>query len=78
MPKKGLDPNTKTGRIHIAIFELLEKNKDGIQWTELARQVQKQDPSLHPKTLNGCIWKLTQTFPDEIEKPEKGLYRLKR
>lgn len=71
---KGLDPDTKTGRIHIKIFQLLEQHPEGIRWVDLAQQVLEADPSIHPKTLNGCIWKLTETFPDQIYKPAKGLF----
>jgi hypothetical protein len=78
MAKKGLNPEAKTGRIHIKIFELLEQNHDGMQWSDLAKAVQKSDPSIHPKTINGCIWKLTETFPDEIYKPSKGLFKLRK
>lgn len=74
--EKGLNPDTKTGRIHLKIFELLEENPEGMQWVRLAEAVQESDPSIHPKTLNGCIWKLTQTFPEDIHKPSKGIFQL--
>jgi hypothetical protein len=77
MSEKGLNPNTKTGRIHLKIFELLKNNPEGMRWVDLAEQVQDSDQSIHPKTLNGCIWKLTTTFPDKIYKPEKGIFKLK-
>ena len=76
MGEKGLNPDTKTGRIHIKIFELLEQYPEGIRWVDLAEQVQGSDPSIHPKTLNGCIWKLTETFPDKVYKPAKGDFKL--
>jgi len=76
MTEKGLDPATKTGRIHLKIFELLKVHPDGMRWVDLAKQVQASDPTIHPKTLNGCIWKLTHTFPKEIYKPDKGVFRL--
>lgn len=78
MAKKGLNPETKTGRIHIKILDLLKNNPEGVQWVDLAKQVQESDPSIHPKTLNGCIWKLTETFPDEVYKPSKGCFRLNK
>lgn len=76
MVQKGLNPETKTGRIHLKIFELLEQHPEGMQWADLAKAVQASDDSIHPKTLNGCIWKLTETFPDNIHKPAKGLFQL--
>lgn len=71
-----MNPETKTGRIHIKIFELLEQHPAGMRWVDLANQIQYYDPSIHPKTLNGCIWKLTDTFPDEIYKQSKGFFQL--
>lgn len=76
MPDRGLNPETKIGQIHIKIFELLEQDPKGMRWVDLAKRVQESDPSVHPKTLNGCIWKLTETFPDKIYKPSKGKFRL--
>jgi len=76
MAEKGLNPNTKTGRIHIKILELLEQHIDGLRWVDIAKQVQDSDPTIHPKTLNGCIWKLAGTFPDKVYKPSKGIFRL--
>lgn len=71
-----MNPSTITGRINILALELLDKNPDGLRWVDLAKQIKKADPTFHPKTVNGCIWKLVQNFPDKIYKPEKGLFRL--
>ena len=76
MVKQGLNPDTKTGRIYLKIFELLEQHPDGMRWVDLAKQVRASDSTIHPKTLNGCIWKLIDTFPDKVYKPTKGLFRL--
>lgn len=76
MLEKGLNPDTKIGKIHSRIFELLENNPEGMQWVDLAKAVTESDPSIHPKTLNGCIWRLTETFPDKIHKPSKGRLQL--
>lgn len=76
MTEKGLNPNTKTGRIHLKILELLEETPEGLRWVDLAKAVQESDKTIHPKTLNGCIWKLTETFPEKVHKPKKGLFQL--
>ncbi len=65
-----------THRIYAKIFELLEEHPEGMQWSELLKQVQESDPSFHPKTVNGSIWKLTERYPDKVYKPSKGLFRL--
>lgn len=71
-----MNPNTTTGKIYLKIFDLLEKNPDGLRWSELNRKIKESEPNLHPKTINGCVWKLVEKFPDEVYKPSKGLFRL--
>ena len=65
-----------THQINAKAFELLEKYPEGIRWTELLSQIKKSDRNFHPKTVNGCVWKLVEKFPDKVYKPEKGLFRL--
>ncbi|NTW62071.1 hypothetical protein HGB25_01510 [Candidatus Saccharibacteria bacterium] len=69
---------TITSKVYGIIFEELENSPQGIQWAELARIVKEKDPSIHPKTINGLIWKMTDKYPDKVYKPEKGRYRLLR
>ena len=76
MAEKGLNLDTKTGRIHIKALELLKDNPQGMRWVDLAKQISEYDPSLHPKTINGCIWRLTETFPGKIHKAKPGLFKL--
>lgn len=68
--------NTITGRIYKKTFELLEKYSDGLHWSELISKIETSNQNFHPKTVNGCIWKLTEKFPDKVYKPSKGLFRL--
>jgi len=72
-----MNPNTITGKIYLTIFDLLEKYPEGLQWTQLNKMIEEVHPDFHPKTINGCVWKLIQKFPDRVEKPEKGLFKLK-
>ena len=65
-----------TKLIYSKAFELLEQNPEGLHWSELISKIKVFDPSLHPKTLNGCVWKLVEKFPDKVYKPSKGLFRL--
>ena len=71
----SLNPNTITGQINLYIFQLLEENPEGVQWKDLNRQIAKKYPDFHPKTINGCVWKITHLFPDKVHKPEKGLFK---
>lgn len=65
-----------THRITKKAFELLEEHPEGLSWAELRKQIESSDPSFHPKTVNGIIWKLPQNFPDKVYKPSKGVFRL--
>ena len=65
-----------THRINAKAFELLEKHPEGLRWSELLSKIKESDPTFHPKTVNGCVWKLTEKFPDKVYKPSKGLFRL--
>lgn len=65
-----------THRIQAKALELLEAHPEGIRWTDLNRLVIESDPSFHPKTVNGTVWRLEEKFPDRVYKPQKGLFRL--
>ena len=58
------------------IFELLEQYPEGIRWAELNAMVEASDPSLNPKTINGCVWRLVEKYPERVYKPSKGVFRL--
>lgn len=70
--------STITGQINAKALELLEQFPEGLSWSELLRKIKESDPHLHPKTINGCIWKLIGKYPDQVYKPSKGLFRLKK
>lgn len=65
-----------TERIEATAFVLLEQHPDGLRWTDLKTKIEESDPSFHPKTVNGCVWKLVEKYPDRVHKPSKGLFRL--
>ncbi|MBI4948208.1 hypothetical protein HY844_01455 [Candidatus Berkelbacteria bacterium] len=75
--EKNLNPNTITGRINAKALELLEENPNGVRWSDMLKKLKEYNPKLHPKTINGCVWKLVENFPDKVYKPEKGLFKLK-
>jgi hypothetical protein len=75
-PKPSILSSKVTERIYAKAFELLEKHPEGLRWSELLSKVIASNQNYHPKTVNGCIWKLVEKFPDRIYKPSKGLYRL--
>jgi len=67
---------TITGRIYAKSLELLEEHPEGLHWSELLSKIKESDSTLHPKTVNGCVWKLVERFPEKVYKPTKGLFRL--
>jgi hypothetical protein len=69
-------PATITGRINAKALELLEENPQGIRWTDLISEIKKSFPNYHPKTINGCVWKLVERFPENVYKPSKGIFKL--
>ena len=70
------NPKTITGQINQKAIELLENHPEGVRWSEMIRLIQEAFPDFHPKTINGCVWKLVDNFPDKVYKPEKGLFKL--
>lgn len=73
-----MQASTVTGRINATALELLEQHPQGLRWSELNAKIEEADPSFHPKTVNGCVWKLVEKFPDQVYKPSKGLFRLRK
>ena len=71
-----MEATTVTGRINAKALELLEQHPEGLRWTDLNARIEASDPGFHPKTVNGCVWKLVEKFPDQVYKPSKGLFRL--
>ncbi len=65
-----------TERINAKAFELLEQHPEGLRFVELRSRIEASDHTFHPKTVNGCVWKLVQKFPDKVYKPSRGLFRL--
>jgi DNA-binding IclR family transcriptional regulator len=68
-------PNITT-RIYAKALELLEQQPEGLRFTQLRSAIEASDSSFHPKTVNGCVWKLVSRFPDKVYKPSTGLFRL--
>lgn len=71
----SLKSSKVTHRINATALKLLRQNPDGLRWSELRSRIEASDPKFHPKTVNGCVWKLVEKFPDEVYKPSKGLFR---
>lgn len=75
--KRGHGQPPITHQINARVFKLLAQHPEGMRWSELLAGIKKSNPKFHPKTINGCIWKLVENFPDKVHKPKKGLFKLK-
>lgn len=75
-PEPSMQSSRVTERINATAFELLEKHPEGLRWSELLSMIKASDPAFHPKTVNGCVWKLAEKYPERIYKTSKGLFRL--
>ncbi|MBT8166401.1 MAG: hypothetical protein HKO63_08235 [Acidimicrobiia bacterium] len=64
-----------TERIEATALRLLEEHPEGLRWADLNRMIEESDPTFHPKTVNGCVWRLVERYPDRVHKPSKGLFR---
>lgn len=65
-----------TERINATALELLDQNPEGLRWTDLRTTIEESDPGFHPKTVNGCVWKLVEKYPDRVYRNSEGLFRL--
>jgi len=65
-----------TQQVEEMVLEILEKNPEGVRWVDLNKKIKELNPELHPKTINGTVWKIIEKFPNKVYKPSKGLFRL--
>ena len=66
---------TKTELIQETAIEILKNAPQGIRTSQLINAIKKKLPDVHPKTINGTVWKLPSTRPKEVYKPSRGLFR---
>lgn len=65
-----------THLINKKALEILEQHPEGLRWSKLKSEIEESNLRFHPKTVNGCIWKLPQNYSDKVYKPSKGIFRL--
>ena len=66
---------TKTELIQAKAIEILKSAPQGIRTSQLIDAIEESLPDFHPKTINGTVWKLPATRPEEVYKPSRGLFR---
>ena len=65
-----------TEQIRQIALETLANRPEGIRYSDLKREILKVNSSFNPNTINGATWDLEATYPDEIYKPDRGVFRL--
>ena len=66
---------TKHEVIETKAIELLKSSPQGLRTSQLLKALQENLPDIHPKTINGIVWLLAEKRPEEVYKPERGLFR---
>jgi len=66
---------TKRELIVAKAIELLKSKPQGMRTSQLINAIKKNLLDLHPKTINGTVWKLPVLRPEEVYKPRRGLFR---
>ncbi|TRO47584.1 hypothetical protein E2P47_04200 [Candidatus Bathyarchaeota archaeon] len=66
---------TKQELIETKAIELLKTAPQGMRTSQLINAIQENLPDVHPKTINGTVWKLPTKRPEEVYKPSRGLFR---
>lgn len=67
---------TRHGKIRSKAIELLEKNPNGIRYSELVKMISKEFPEIPINTVHGAVWDLDRQLSDKIYKPARGIFRL--
>ena len=66
---------TKRELIEAKAIELLKSNPQGMRTSKLVKAIEENLSEVHPKTINGTVWKLPETRSKEVYKPSRGLFR---
>jgi hypothetical protein len=63
-------------RIKQHALKILESTPDGLRFSQLRSKIKEADSSFNLNAINGNIWNLDATFPGEVYKPARGIFRL--
>lgn len=66
---------TQREKIINKALEILEKNPNGVRYTELTRLIKMDLFDIPDNTIRGTVWNLDETV-QEISKPERGIFFL--
>ncbi|MCC7303460.1 MAG: hypothetical protein IT233_12545 [Bacteroidia bacterium] len=57
-------------------LQILSENPQGLRYTDLRNAIWAKNNDFNRNTINGSIWDLDTTFPKEVYKPARGIFRL--
>lgn len=63
-----------TNQIRETARKIIANNKGGIRYSDLIAQISTPNPETPTNTIHGSIWDLHLRFPQEINKPSRGLF----
>ena len=66
---------TKRALIRQKAIDLLKENPNGLRWSDLLKRLRTEFPQVSPNTIQGNIWNLDVTHPNEVYKPARGEWR---
>jgi len=66
---------TKRELIISKVTELLKQNPQGLRYSEIVRRVKELLPDIPVNTIHGTVGDLDAQKPNEIYKPDRGLFR---
>jgi len=66
---------TKRELIETKAIEILKNAPQGLRTFQLIKAIQDDLPDVHPKTINGTVWLLPEKRPEQVYKPERGLFQ---
>jgi len=65
---------TKRDQIVAEVVNILKQNPKGVRYSELITALKQALPEIPVNTIHGTVWDLEVQEPDQIYKPERGLY----
>lgn len=66
---------TKKEQIRFKAIEILKNNPIGVRYSELVNSIKQNFPNMSINTINTSVWNIDAIMPNEIYKPDRGLFR---
>lgn len=66
---------TRREQIRTIAVELLLSNPEGIKYMQLVNLLKTHFPDIPVNTIHGSMWNLDLVMPNEVYKPDRGLFR---